>query len=361
MQKDEEDILEEWIIYHSHLFGLENLYIIDNMSGEASIKILQKYGSKGLYWYQQPDYSKKGDYLYELIKQTKNDCDIAIPLDIDEFIAVVNMDNMCPEYSYQLAQSFLSLDLEYYIRCYPQVKTEAKSVSEIQEHYLKKGFHMKWSPCHEDQLKNITLEERDNFLSNYREIILKHYPQALIACDREQIINHLEQLPKHGRYSFLYYLTSRNGEIDYDDPINEILSFDLVDYEHFDGKLNYNKKFFDPKKLVFLDHGNHHGRVENLSQNQYLNSQLILFHYHHRGARKLIEKCENDIKGLGFVKDLKNIRELREKVKQRVRGSHNIETYLTYLTAGPGSLCMFDDEGITINQLSDTIKTLRDL
>ena len=37
MQKDEDDILNEWIIYHAHLVGLDNLYIIDNMINEAKL------------------------------------------------------------------------------------------------------------------------------------------------------------------------------------------------------------------------------------------------------------------------------------------------------------------------------------
>lgn len=358
MQKDEEDILEEWILYHAHLFGMGNIYIIDNFSQEPSLNILRKYESKGLYWYQQPDYTKKGDYLYELIKKTKDECDLAIPLDIDEFIGFVDIEHMTPDFSRGLAQRFLSLQTNYYTTRYPQVKTEAKTLAEIREHYLKKGFHLNWVPCPEEQLKDVSDEDVTGFLKQYRDTILKHYPTATVSCNREKILSYLERLPKYDRYAFLYYLTSRNMEIDYTDPINEIQTFDLIDYETSDGKANYNKKFFNPRKLLFLDHGNHHGRVDGLSQNQYYNTQLVLFHYHHRGVRKLIEKCKNDILGLGFVKDLGNTKDLQDKVKKQVRGSHNIETYLTYRTIGPGALCVYDDEGYEIGCLAEVIKQL---
>ena len=34
MQKNEDDILEDWILYHSSLVGYENIYLIDNQSNE---------------------------------------------------------------------------------------------------------------------------------------------------------------------------------------------------------------------------------------------------------------------------------------------------------------------------------------
>jgi hypothetical protein len=357
MQKNEDDILEEWILYHSYLFGLDNLYIVDNLSTQKSVDILKKYEKRGLHVTVQNDYSKKGEYLFELIKQTQNDCDLAIPLDIDEFVAVVDVNNLSSGFSNRLATACLSMDYHYYVTRYPQIQTEAKTQKEIFEHFFKKGFHMDWICC--PQYKTtLRKEEKEVFIKKHADMILKYYPQETISCDRQQLFQHLEQLPKFPRYSFLYYLTSRNSEIDYRDPIQEICTFDLVDYELADGKSNLNKKFFDPKKLNFLDHGNHHGKIEGLSQTQYLNTHLVLFHYHCRGVRKLIEKCKNDIKGLGLVKDINNIRELKEKIKQQVCGAHNIQTYLTYLTTGPGALRVCDDEGITIDNLSRKIKEL---
>jgi hypothetical protein len=358
MQKNEDDILEEWILYHSYLFGMDNLYIIDNLSNHASITILKKYEQLGLHLSVQTDYAKKGEYLLELIKQTQNDCDLAIPLDIDEFIAFVDLNNMSKDFVTRLTTSCLSLDHQYYVTRYPQIQSEAKTPQAVFEHFVKKGFNMNWVCCAKYKT-NISQEERDTFIKKHSDMLLKHFPKETISCDKNQIQHYLEKLPKFGRYSFLYYLTSRNAEIDYGDPLREIQTFDLIDYEFTDGKSNLNKKFFDPKKLTYLDHGNHHGKIEGLSQTQYQNTQLVLFHFHSRGVRKLIDKCKNDIKGLGIVKDLHNTRELKEKIKQQVIGSHNIQTYLTYLTAGPGALCVFDDEGITINHLTKKLMDLK--
>jgi hypothetical protein len=360
MQKDEEDILEEWILYHSHLFGIENLYMIDNLSQQPSIDILKKYERQGMHLSVQNDYSKKGDYLYDLIKSTGDTYDFAIPMDIDEFIGVVDLKNMSHEYYSRLVRECLSMDQSYYTTKYPQVLTEAKTQQGIFEHFVKKGFHMKWEVCPPEKYKqSIEADEMDAFLKKNEALILKNYPSTTISCDKAQILEHFEKLytsQPYGRYSFLYYLTSRSSEMDYERPLHDIRTFDLIDYEKFDGKSNLNKKFFDPKRLTSLDHGNHHGKVEGLSPNQYINTPFVLLHYHNRGVRKLIEKCKNDMRGLGLVKDINDQAELKEKIRHKVIGSHNIQTYLTYLTSGPGALCVFDDEGVQIDALSKQLK-----
>ena len=85
MQKNESDILEEWIIYHSYLFGSNNIYIIDNNSTDKSNDIYNKYKDIINISYSD-DYKHKGDVIFSLIKKTSNFNDIVVPLDIDEFI-----------------------------------------------------------------------------------------------------------------------------------------------------------------------------------------------------------------------------------------------------------------------------------
>lgn len=352
MQKNEEDILESWILYHSYLFGMTNIYIIDNFSNKTSLDILHKYEQKGLHVSQQPDYALKGVYLYELIKQTQELCDLAIPLDLDEFVAMVDLNNMVESRKIKLASACMSFNHQYYVTKYPQVLTEAHNPTESFHHFITKGYSFGWDGCAPDELKTVGQIDVDTFFKQNGTVILKHYPHETLSCNKDLISQHLNSLPKYGRYSFLYYLTSRSNTMRHNDPIIEIKQFDLVDYEHYDGKLNLNKKFFDPHKLNYLDHGNHHGKVEGLSPNQYINSQLVLLHYHNRGVKKLIEKCKNDIIGLHIINNINDQRELNEKIKQNVTGAHNIKTYLTYLTSGPGSLMVYGDDGFNINQLS---------
>ena len=85
MEKDEDDILEQWILHHSKITPITNIYIIDNMSDSRKThSILEKYKVMGLNVSYEKDYKQKGTLVYNLIKESKPD--IAIPLDLDEFI-----------------------------------------------------------------------------------------------------------------------------------------------------------------------------------------------------------------------------------------------------------------------------------
>ena len=86
MVKDEQDIIEEWLIYHGSLFGYENIYIIDNFSEDQTYEILLKYQeNKGINLSREKDYLLKSNYVSKLIENME-DYDIAYPLDADEFI-----------------------------------------------------------------------------------------------------------------------------------------------------------------------------------------------------------------------------------------------------------------------------------
>jgi hypothetical protein len=84
--KDEDDIISEWIIYHGYLFGYENLHIIDNMSTDGTYEKIVSFKNKGINIYRKHDYSKKGKYMTELMKQHCSNNEFAFPIDIDEFI-----------------------------------------------------------------------------------------------------------------------------------------------------------------------------------------------------------------------------------------------------------------------------------
>lgn len=84
MVKDEDDIITDWITYYGNIFGFSNLHIIDNYSNDHTYKICKQFLSKGITLSRKPDYKKKGLYMTEIMRNTE--CDIFIPVDIDEFI-----------------------------------------------------------------------------------------------------------------------------------------------------------------------------------------------------------------------------------------------------------------------------------
>ena len=95
MQKDEELVLEPWLIHHGYLFGLENLMVFDNGSSSAVVhEILERFETAGVTVVRQytteQDWLAKGDYFTSCIKiwDLTADYDFAIPLDCDEFLAL---------------------------------------------------------------------------------------------------------------------------------------------------------------------------------------------------------------------------------------------------------------------------------
>ena len=95
MQKNETELLEKWIVYHSELFGTENLFLFDNGSDDKkTIEILRVWQNKGLNvsWEHSTkhDFESKGTILGDRIKvlEESNSYDCFIPLDCDEFLAV---------------------------------------------------------------------------------------------------------------------------------------------------------------------------------------------------------------------------------------------------------------------------------
>ena len=88
MEKDEDDILEEWIKYHAEIVGYNNIHIIDNHSGQATQEILTSYINQGINVRTGDDYRMKGDYIYDWIKSCP-ETHLAIPLDLDEFIVLL--------------------------------------------------------------------------------------------------------------------------------------------------------------------------------------------------------------------------------------------------------------------------------
>jgi hypothetical protein len=86
MVKDEVDVVKDWIIYHACLFGWNNIYVIDNYSTDGTYEAITEFQSVGINVFRESDYSKKGEYMTNLIRTFCKDDSLAFPIDIDEFI-----------------------------------------------------------------------------------------------------------------------------------------------------------------------------------------------------------------------------------------------------------------------------------
>lgn len=97
MQKNEEELLDKWIAYHSYLVGHQNLYIYDNGSTNkntltklaeaqrSGVKVISQFASK-------KDYENRGDIFADKIKDLDSnaDYDYYMLIDCDEFLASVD-------------------------------------------------------------------------------------------------------------------------------------------------------------------------------------------------------------------------------------------------------------------------------
>ena len=96
MHRDETLLLEPWLRYHGFLFGYENIFILDNGSKnpvvQATLKRFAKVGVNVNYSHpSRLDFDRKGCVVGTLIEhfQQTSRYDIVLPLDCDEFVAVI--------------------------------------------------------------------------------------------------------------------------------------------------------------------------------------------------------------------------------------------------------------------------------
>jgi hypothetical protein len=98
MQRNEVNALEPWLRYHGHLFGFNNLCVIDHGSDDPNVvATLSAYRAKDVQVLRLPataDYKRKGEFVTRVLKilDALNLYDILIPLDCDEFTVLCDHD-----------------------------------------------------------------------------------------------------------------------------------------------------------------------------------------------------------------------------------------------------------------------------
>ncbi len=84
--KNEYDLIEDFIIYHSYIFGYDNIVIIDNGSTHPDvIDVYNRYSSKGVQILNTSGYdgNKQGLHFTNAMRCYKDSCEFLIGLDTD--------------------------------------------------------------------------------------------------------------------------------------------------------------------------------------------------------------------------------------------------------------------------------------
>jgi hypothetical protein len=89
-QNDENTLLADWLQYHSHLFGIENLNIVDNASSSPYVcKLLALYHMCGAVIVKHHDaFHLKHRSMTHLMREYKDKNKFLLPIDADEFIVM---------------------------------------------------------------------------------------------------------------------------------------------------------------------------------------------------------------------------------------------------------------------------------
>lgn len=94
-QNDELDLLADWLQYHSYLFGISNIHIVDNGSQNSLIcKLLALYQSCGLHLRRHHGaFSLKHRTMTEVMREYRTNDTFLVPIDADEFITLGHFQN----------------------------------------------------------------------------------------------------------------------------------------------------------------------------------------------------------------------------------------------------------------------------
>ena len=252
-QKDEIDILEDWIDYHSYLFGKENVYVIDHES--KCCKELIK--SKGVHLvnFTGAFENNKARQLTKLMKENKDSCDIVIPLDVDEFIIKQNQQEVSADKSKILecfeqlggcgAYKFASYSVDRHNQC---PTTDFTHVSDVPDH----GRFSRWKTF----WKSRDFKRTDQGNHGYEEKPYEHTDLALLHFHNRGF-EHFKR--KHLRWPESYGKTrpptakgknKHHWELFYDN-IKDMNEQEMLEYWHsLCNKREDNSKKYESFKTV---------------------------------------------------------------------------------------------------------------
>ena len=284
MTKNEPEMIEDWLIYHGYLFGLENIHILDASDDQHVIGIYEKYQAWGLnVHFSACGLDQIESELTKLMSYYRGENSFLIKLDTDEFLA----------YTRGLGGKILSLAGKTLnsLSCPPQIK------SSIIDTALK-------------------LSKIDNF--NFEKF--------------------WRSLPVTGqRY--------KASVVSWSIPSNEHQNRPCRDLTLFSPPhITTLKTYFHSDSFVSVDLGSHAGVSTN--PDPPIDTALTIIHYHSTSVTESVRRAKQALVSHEYIAMSDSLSEQREKLEAvRARGEipsfHKIDLYLQFIdseTCGK-SLC----------------------
>ena len=277
LTKNEEELIEDWIRYHGHLFGFENLNIIDGSDNRKVLDIYEKYRQKGLnVYFSKANLNEITNVLNEQMHKYKGEDNFLIKLDTDEFLAYTSPFIFKPR----------RLDRRFW-----QKYLGRKTGDYITNKYMDFLYGNK-------QLKN----------DEFKEIF--------------------KNLPITGqRYSVSFTAFSIPTNNDVQRPCCEITSFTPMQFTSY-------KSFFHSQSFHSIDLGGHLGKTNNNKGVIY--TGLAVIHYHAISLMDSLRKTRQVLISHRYIEEGDSLDRCKEKLlkikKSGVKTSyHKVNLYLAYI------------------------------
>ncbi|MCT4364768.1 MAG: glycosyltransferase family 2 protein [Synechococcaceae cyanobacterium MAG-AL1] len=208
--KDDSDIIEDWILWHSYLFGGASLVLIADRPSAKTADILRKYSFASLIleaplgnWPQELGWDDKRTYnINRAIKDYGTGADFVIPLDADEFIIFEH--SPCKagvlrelrhlrdagNFGFKFSREFEACSLETMSRPAVEIRTfrEAHSAIDFRKCFAKSG-QLEWVGA--GQCYVHTLDGKDPIVVR---LALLHFRWRGFDHMYEKCVDHVSQL-----------------------------------------------------------------------------------------------------------------------------------------------------------------------
>lgn len=88
LTKDEYDLVDDFLTYHSALFGAENVVVVDNGSTDARLRpVYRRHKAAGVrFILERREFAQASDFMTEHMRALADGCRFLLPLETDEFI-----------------------------------------------------------------------------------------------------------------------------------------------------------------------------------------------------------------------------------------------------------------------------------